>query len=188
MNSAVKWKAWEAQKEAYMNAARTWPEPVHEEFIPHKAASGTDGSTIPIYYRVPKDATDEKPCPTILLLTGLDGYRPDNTQRSSEFLKRGWGCVIAEIPGTADCPADPKDPKSPDRLWDSVFDWMAGKKIFSMPNIMVWGLSTGGYYAVRIAHTHRNFVKGSVAHGAGIHHCFDRHWLDKADDHEYPFE
>lgn len=188
LNSAVRRKAFEAQKEIYMKAAKTWAEPMHEVFIPHKAGSGADGPTIPLYYRIPQGTTAENPCPTIFLITGLDGYRPDNTQRSSEFIKRGWGCVIVEIPGTADSPADPKDPQSPDRLWDSVLEWMADKKIFSMPNILVWGLSTGGYYAVRIAHTHRTWLKGSVAQGAGIHHCFDRSWLDKADDHEYPFK
>ncbi|SLM39687.1 Alpha/beta hydrolase fold-5 [Lasallia pustulata] len=188
MNSPVKWKAWEAQKETYMKAAETWTEPIREESIPHKAACGADGPTIPIYYRVPRSATEETPCPTMLLITGLDGHRPDNTQRTSEFLQRGWGCVIVEIPGTADCPADPKDATSPDRLWDSVFDWMTDKKIFSMPHVLVWGLSCGGYYAVRIAHTHRKWLKGVVAHGAGVHHCFSREWLDEADGHEYPFK
>lgn len=187
MNSPVKQKAWEAQKNAYMKAASGWTDPIHDELIPHTAASGSDGPTIPLYFRVPSNATKKKPVPTILLITGLDGYRPDNTQRTYEFLNRGWACVIAEIPGTADCPADPKDPKSPDRLWDSILDWMGKKGVFDMSSVMAWGLSTGGYYAVRIAHTHANRLKGSVAQGAGVHHFFDRNWLEKADDHEYPF-
>lgn len=188
MNSAVKWKAFEAQKSAYLKAVRGWADPVYEESIPHVAAFGADGPSIPVYIRVPSTASPEKRVPTVLLITGLDGYRPDNTQRSYEFVKRGWGCVIAEIPGTADCPADPKDPKSPDRLWDSIFQWMSKKGIFDMSNVVAWGLSTGGYYAVRIAHTHKEKLRGSVAQGAGIHHFFDRHWLERADDHEYPFE
>ncbi len=28
--------------------------------------------------------------PVVVLMTGLDGYRPDNTGRCDEFLKRGW--------------------------------------------------------------------------------------------------
>ena len=187
MNSAVKWEAFEAQKDAYMKATSGWVDPMHEEIIPHIAASGADGPTIPVYYRTPSNATAENPIPTVFLLTGLDGYRPDNTQRSHEFLKRGWGCVIAEIPGTADCPADPKDPKSPDRLWTSILAWMGSKKVFDMGNIVAWGLSTGGYYAVRLAHTHQEKFRGSIAQGAGVHHFFDRQWLNRIDDHEYPF-
>ena len=170
-----------------MKAASSWIDPVVEELIPHTYASGADGPSIPIYYRAPSTATKEHPVPTILLLTGLDGHRPDNTQRTCEFLKRGWACVIAEIPGTADCPADPKDPDSPDRLWNSVLKWMNEQRIFAMERVVVWGLSSGGYYAVRIAHTHRSRLRGSVAHGAGVHLCFDREWLEKADKHEYPF-
>lgn len=188
MNSPVKQKAWKAQKVSYMKAADGWTDPIQERLIPHTAASGADGPSIPLYFRVPSTATIEKPVPTILLITGLDGYRPDNTQRTYEFLQRGWGCVIAEIPGTADCPADPKDPQSPDRLWDSVLDWMEKEGVFDMGSVVAWGLSTGGYYAVRIAHTHQKRLKGAVAHGAGVHHCFDRKWLEKADYHEYPFE
>jgi len=174
MNSAVKWKAWEVQKAAYMRAVSGWADPVHEELIPHMAASGADRPTIPVYARVPSSASLENPVPTILLITGLDGYRPDNTQRSYEFLKKGWSCVIAEIPGTADCPADPKDPKSPDRLWDFILEWMGKKGTFDMKKVVAWGLSTGGYYAVRIAHTHKERLRGSVVQSVGVHHFFDR--------------
>ena len=133
-------------------------------------------------------ASAAKPVPSVLLITGLDGYRPDNTQRTAEFASRGWATVIVEIPGTADCPADPKDPKSPDRLWDSVFKWMRQQKIFDMKNVTAWGLSCGGYYAVRVAHTHKNNLRGVIAQGAGLHKWFDPSWLATVDGHEYPFE
>ena len=175
------------QKDVYMQAAGHWTDPIVEVDIPHVHASKTESPTIPTYYRVPSVASKKTPVPTILLLTGLDGHRPDNSQRTHDFLKRGWATVIVEIPGTADCPADPKDPKSPDRLWDSVFQWMAEQKVFNMDRIAVWGLSTGGFYAARIAHTHKKKLRGSVAHGMGCHSCFDADWIEKADLHEYPF-
>lgn len=130
--------------------------------------------------------------PTVILMTGLDGYRPDNTVRCNEFLARGWAVVVVEIPGTADCPADPTDPESPDRLWESLLQWMgtyqyrSGKKAFDMKRVMVWGLSAGGYYAVRIAHTHGHRLAGVVAQGAGVHYFYDEKWLEKVDGHEYP--
>ena len=188
MNSPVKYQAWEAQKAAYMKATANWVDPLTEELIPHTFRTEEEGETIPAYVRLPVTASRQKPVPTMLLITGLDGYRPDNTQRSYEFVRHGWGVVIVEIPGTADSPADPKDPKSPDRLWDSVFKWMGEKGVFDMKSVVAWGLSCGGYYAVRIAHTHQKHLKGSVAQGAGVHHFFSEAWLRKADDHEYPFE
>jgi len=185
VSSQSKWKAWEAQKLVYMKAASKWEEPVKEVEVPHTAAKGADRDSIPVYVRLPKGGKEK--VPVVLLITGLDGYRPDNTQRSDEFLARGWGCVIAEIPGTADCPADPADSESGDRLWTSVLDWMENQGTFDMKNVMVWGLSCGGYYAVRIAHTHKDRLKGSVGQGTAVHYFFGSDWIEKADGHEYPF-
>lgn len=185
----VKWKAWEAQKAVYMKAGKLWDCPVEDVSVPHARRQGNDRDSIPVYVRVPKETAEQgKPCPVVVLLTGLDGYRPDNTVRCDEFLARGWGSVVVEIPGTADCPADSADPESPDRLWDSLLEWMAADGRFDMKHVMVWGLSSGGYYAIRIAHTHKDKLVGSIAQGAGCHYFFDPEWLEKADGHEYPFK
>ncbi|KAK7973693.1 Hybrid PKS-NRPS synthetase lepA [Apiospora arundinis] len=196
-----KWRAWEWQKRVYLKAGQSWDEPVVEVDIPHVHAQGRDREVIPAYVRVPDHARvlnthdtagegeEVLPprFPAVLLFTGLDGYRPDNTVRCDEFLSRGWAAVVVEIPGTADCPADPADPTSPDRLWDSVLSWMAADGRFDMSRVLVWGLSAGGYYAVRVAHTHKDKIRGAVAQGAGVHHFFDADWMDRADGHEYPF-
>lgn len=58
---------------------------------------------------------------------------------------------------------------------------------FDMHKIIVWGLSAGGYNAIRAAHTHASRLAGAVGQGAGTHHFFSRAWLDKAKDHEYPW-
>ena len=171
-----------------MKAGRNWEVPMEEVEVPFVDRKGADREVIPVYVRVPASAKKggEK-APVVMLFTGLDGYRPDNTQRSDEFLNRGWGSVIVEVPGTADCPADPSDPESTDRLWTSLLSWMGKSVHFDMKKVMVWGLSTGGYYAARIAHTHREMLRGSIAQGAGTHYFFKREWLEKADGHEYPF-
>lgn len=182
-----KWKAWTRQKEIYLRAASTWACPVTEEWIPHHAPWTRDRSEIPVYVRLPKH-TSSGPPPVVLLVTGLDGYRPDNTGRLDEFLKHGWAAIVAEIPGTADCPCDPADPLSPDRLFTSILDWMAAQDSFDMHHVMVWGLSAGGYYAIRVAHTHRERLRGAVAQGAGCHHFFDKAWIEGAEGREYPFE
>lgn len=174
-----------------MKAASKWEEPITEHLIPHTAATGKDRDTIPLYVRMPKPSLARYPVhprvPVVLLITGLDGYRPDNTQRSQEFISRGWGTVIVEIPGTADSPADPADVESGDRLWTSVLDWMKGTGKFDMGRVLVWGLSCGGYSAVRVAHTHRERVRGAVGQGSGTHWFFGREWIERADGHEYPF-
>ncbi len=51
---------------------------------------------------------------------------------------------------------------------------MGKKGTFDMKKVVAWGLSTGGYYAVRIAHTHKERLRGSVVQSLGVHHFFDR--------------
>lgn len=133
--------------------------------------------------------SQEQKHPVVILLTGLDGYRPDNTTRCDEFLARGWATIVIEIPGTADSPADPADPASGDRVLDSVLAFAdeRSSRNLDASRVLLWGLSAGGYHAVRAAHTHRTRLRGVVAQGAGVHHFLDRDWLARADGHEYPF-
>ncbi|EKD12710.1 uncharacterized protein L3040_006859 [Drepanopeziza brunnea f. sp. 'multigermtubi'] len=191
-NDATKWQAWTLQKAVYMKAASSWPQPIQDLTIPFPHHSPTERAEIPIYVRLPSAppaaaAAASTQVPAVILMTGLDGYRPDNTTRSDEFLARGWAALMVEIPGTADCPADPSDPAAGDRLWSAVLAWMQADARFDMTRVLVWGLSAGGYYAVRAAHTHREQLRGVVAQGAGVHEFFDRAWIERADGHEYPF-
>ncbi|KAK4143537.1 esterase FrsA [Dichotomopilus funicola] len=188
VNDLAKWKAWEAQKAAYLKAGALWESPLQDVIVQHVYAIGADRDKIPVYVRTPSSKGPGEKSPVVILMTGLDGYRPDNTVRCNEFLKRGWASVVVEIPGTADCPADSADPKSPDRMWTSLLRWMGKDGRFDMKRVMVWGLSAGGYYAVRIAHTHGSQLAGCVAQGAGCHHFYDPEWLEKAEGHEYPFQ
>ncbi|KAK0780284.1 hypothetical protein LTR91_024955 [Friedmanniomyces endolithicus] len=188
INSDVKREAYAAQKTAYMKAAALFETPIEDLSIPHTAGTSQDeGKEIPLYIRVPKTASKDKPCPSVILMCGLDGHRPDNTTRSDEFLARGWASIIVDIPGTADCPAARHDATSPDRLWTSILDWMAAQGVYDMRKVMCWGLSAGGHNAVRAAHTHAKRFCGAVGQGAGTHHFFSRAWLEKAKDHEYPW-
>ncbi|KAK5330091.1 hypothetical protein LTR93_001680 [Exophiala xenobiotica] len=185
--TGLKKKIFELQKQVYLRGASLWDAPMKEIEIPHSAIEGQDGKEIPLFVRLPPGASSERKCPMVLLITGLDGHRPDNTGRTDEFIARGWGCVITEIPGTADCSADRRDPKSPDRLFTAILDWMDGQSQFNMNKVIAWGLSAGGYYAIRVAHTHNARLAGSIGQGAGTHLFLSREWLEHVDDHEYPF-
>lgn len=164
-----------------------WKPVIHEVIIPHTHRSSLEGDQIPSLIRLPEEARADAPAPVVLLMTGLDGYRPDNSQRTHEIVSRGWGAVVCEIPGTADCPADAADPDSPDRLLSSVLDYIASRPELDSNKVVVWGLSAGGFYAIRAAHTHRARLVGAIAHGPGSHYFLDPEWLSRVNDHEYPF-
>ncbi|CAI6331699.1 unnamed protein product [Periconia digitata] len=185
IDTPLKTQVFSEQKETYLRGSSLWTVPIKEVTIPHTQAVGNEHPKIPLYIRKPSGAG---PFPTILLITGLDGHRPDNTERTTEHLQRGWATVICDIPGTTeDCPADRRDPLSPDRLFTSILAWIRDEPSLNERKVIAWGLSAGGYYAIRLAHTHRNQLLGSVGHGAGTHHYIGREWLSRISKHEYPF-
>jgi hypothetical protein len=66
-------------------------------------------------------------------------------------------------------------------------DWIKETPYLNEKKVIAWGLSAGGYYAIRLAHTHHSQLIGSVGHGAGTHHYIGREWLSNVGKHEYPF-
>jgi pimeloyl-ACP methyl ester carboxylesterase len=162
--------------------------PIVEARIPHTHAIQGEGEVIPVNILLPPSASPARPCPLVIIMTGLDGYRTELAVWQRGWLDKGVGTLVVEIPGTGDSPAAPSDPSSPDREWSSVLDWTDAQASIDSSKIIVWGFSTGGYYALRIAHTHCRRLLGSVSLGGGCHHMFARDWLAQVNKLEYPFD
>lgn len=164
-----------------------WPSPPYEVIIPHKYAIEGEGREISVFVRVPEHASASSPVPCTLMITGLDGYKCDPPPRVTSYqFEHGWAYVATDIPGSGDAPALKNDPLSPDRMWSSILDWINENPLFDNDNIAAWGLSTGGYYGLRIAHTHADRLKGVIAQGAGCHKVFEREWIEASNNAEYP--
>lgn len=181
-------EAWSLNNETFLAGAALLPHPITQVDIPHTHGLAHEGKAVQTYSLFPSHASATKLVPIVLVISGLDGYRTDNCTFAEAFYNQGLGMVVFDIPGTADSPADPTDPRSPDRVASSVLDWCDAQDYIDSARVCVWGLSTGGFYAVRIAHTHRERLIGVVAQGLGAHYLFDREWLGEVDHLEYPYE
>ena len=167
--SPVSEEAWERGKSAYERAGQyLCPASVRIE-VPFAHAdyfAGDAVSKIPAYLRIPEQDKPKEGWPVLLFICGLDAYKTDHTPRTQEHVDRGFVTLSFEIPGTGDCPASPNDPSSPDRLMSSVLDWVAANALqygFDLGKVVARGISTGGYYAMRIAHTHPDRLFAVVA-------------------------
>ena len=72
----------------------------------------------------------------------------------------------------------------------SILDWVTANSAvygFNLSRIVARGISTGGYYAMRIAHTHADRLFAVVAQGGGCHYMFAPEWIHAQDQMEYPF-
>lgn len=186
--SAVQREAWRLGKEMCLKGLSLREHPVHEVHIPHTHRHSNEGEFIPVYHLVPDSASESKPVPTVIIFTGLDGYRTELAVWMEGWRRIGVATIVLEIPGTGDCPANPSDPTSPDRLYSSLFDWVGAQTSLDPKKVAIWAFSTGGYYAIRVAHTHKDHLAGVVALGGGCHHMFAREWLDHVNHLEYPFD
>lgn len=191
--SPVSQEAWQRGKVAYCKAGQYLDPPsvpVNISFEHAKIAAGDVNVPIQTYLRTPKGTRPKDGWPVVLFICGLDAYKTDHTPRTQEHVDHGYATLSFEIPGTGDCPAAPNDPDSPDRLMSSVLDWVAANAAeygFDTTKIIARGISTGGYYAMRIAHTHADRLFAVVAQGGGCHYMFDAEWIGAQNQMEYPF-
>jgi hypothetical protein len=185
--------AWERGKAAYLKAGRYLSPPniaVDIAFTHADPTAGDENVPILAYLRIPKGEMPANGWPILLFICGLDAYKTDNTSRMQIHADRGFATLSFEIPGTGDCPAAPNDPTSPDRLMSSVLDWVtsnASEYGFNLARVVARGISTGGYYAIRIAHSHREQLFAVAAQGGSCHHMFDPSWIGAQNQMEYPF-
>jgi pimeloyl-ACP methyl ester carboxylesterase len=156
--------------------------------IPHKHASADDKDSVTFYYHLPPGTTAGSPVPTIILLCGLDAYRTEIAVSIEGWSRHNVAVIILEIPGTGDSPADPSDPKSSDRVFSTLFDWLDAQPELDPSRRACWSFSTGGFYGIRLAHTHADRITAVVAHGGGCHYMFSPEWLSRVNHLEYPFD
>jgi hypothetical protein len=186
-------KAWSLGKAAYEKGGRLLDPPSVPVSIPftHADPAAGDATTdISAYLRVPQEPPPRGGRPVLLFICGLDAYKTDNTPRTQAHVERGFVTVSFEIPGTGDCPAAADDPRSTDRLLSSVLDWVdanAGTYAMHTGKICARGISTGGYNAFRLAHTHAERVFAVVGQGGGAHYMYHPDWIEHQDRMEYPF-
>ncbi|KAF5009691.1 hypothetical protein FDECE_4100 [Fusarium decemcellulare] len=181
----VQQNAWERSKYACLKGLQLRGIPIREELIPHKHGLDNEGKHIPVWVTLPGDASKDNPAPIVLGMGGLDSWRPELASFAGVFRSCGIGMVIVEVPGTGDSPALVDDPLSPDRLWSSLLDWVDQNEAIDSKRVVGWGISTGGYYAIRAAYTHHSRLLGMVSHGGACHHAFDPEWLENIDQREF---
>lgn len=186
--SAKQREAWKLGKECCTKGLGLLPNPVSEIRIPHTHALPHEGAEIPVYHLVPSHASASSPVPLVIIFSGLDGYRTELAVWMEGFRTQGIATLVLEVPGTGDCPADPSDPESPDRLYSSLFDWCDSQPLLDAKRRAVWAFSTGGFYGIRVAHTHKERLAGVAALGGGCHYTFDPEWLGVVNHLEYPFD
>lgn len=180
MNSPAKQAAYRKSQELFLAAGRYMDPPTERVEMPFKGRSGEGTASIGIA-RIPKS---NRPLPVVVAWGGIDSFKEE--RRIEPFLERGFAGLTIDMPGVADAPLAGSE--DGERLWDAVLDWIAAQPSLDEKKVVLWGGSTGGYWAAKVAHTHRERLAAVLEQGGAIHYAFQPEWIEESQHGEYPFE
>jgi esterase FrsA len=179
-NSASKKCAYRNSQDMLLCASRYFSIPIARVEIPFAGRPG-EGDRIIAHLRSP--ATTRR-LPVLIVSGGIDTFKED--MHTDQLLDRGIATLAVDIPGVGDAPLAGSE--DAERMFTHILEWIAAQPEFDSARVGYWGASTGGYWAAKIAHTHRESLACVVSQGGCIHHAFDPDWIEQAQAGEYPFE
>ncbi len=179
-NSPAKMRAYRRSQDAYFKVA-AFAEPRVERVAMPYVGDQAPGAVIVGYLHRPR--CDGK-LPVVVQWGGIDSFKED--RRPAPYLAAGLAVLAMDMPGVGDAPIPGSE--RGEELWNGVFDWIAAEPGLDERRIAVVGASTGGYWAAKLAHTHRDRIAAAVDHGGPAHLAFQASWIERASRGEYPFE
>jgi esterase FrsA len=179
-NSPGKLAAYRRSQEFFLKAARYFDPPVERIEMPFKGRPGERTGSVGLL-RKPKGVAK---APVVVLWGGIDAFKEERP--SEPYLAAGLAPLAIDMPGVADAPLAGSE--DAERLWDGIFDYIASRPDLDASRVGIHGGSTGGYWATKVAHTHRQRLRAAVNQGGPAHFAFHQDWIVKAQRGEYPFE
>jgi len=179
-NSPAKQRAYRRSQEAYFRAAAFGGTHVERIEMPYRGVLAQGATLIGYLHRPLRDA----PLPLVVQWGGIDSFKED--RRPEPYLAAGWAVLAIDMPGVGDAPIPGSE--TAEELWNGIFDWIAAAPGLDARKIVLVGASTGGYWATKLAHTHRERIAAAVNHGGPAHFAFKPDWIARAARGEYPFE
>lgn len=174
-NSPGKLRAYRRSQENYLKAAKYFDPPLERVEMPFENSASIG------LLRKPNGV--ERP-PIVVIWGGIDAFKEE--RKPDEFLEIGLAVLAMDMPGVADAPIAGSE--NAEQLWDAVFDWIDTRPDLDSSRVGIVGGSTGGYWAAKLAHTHRDRIRAAVDHGGCAHYAFEPEWIARAQRGEYPFE
>ncbi|MBV9120615.1 MAG: alpha/beta hydrolase [Chloroflexi bacterium] len=165
------------KKAAYLKSQACFAR-AHGDSIEHVQMGGSPG-----LLRMPSGALR---APVLIAWGGIDTFKEDRLASTDPFLARGIATLTIDMPGTADAPVPGST--TAESMWDAILDWVASEPRLDETRVALWGGSTGGYWATKLAHTHRHRLAAVISQGGPAHFAFQREWITFAENGEYPFE
>jgi pimeloyl-ACP methyl ester carboxylesterase len=169
----AKTAAYDHARMAFQRATALDDPPVERLVVPFRGRDG-EGSEISFHVARPSGHGTGA---AVVMWGGVDAWKEESYLRGRFLRENGIATVHVDMPGVGEAPvlAGP----DAERMWDPIFDWLDDSE-FDSSRIGLLGLSFGGYWAMKLAHTHRDRVRAAVNWGGGIHLTFQESWQERS--------
>jgi esterase FrsA len=174
-NHPRKAKLYDSAREYFLKAGALEQPPIEVVEVPFAGRPG-EGDAVRFYLTRPEDV--ERPR-VVLAWGGIDTWKEESHARLGALLRaRGLAVALVDIPGTGESPVLAS--ADAERQFTPVFDHLAGRTDLDGGRCGVIGASFGGYWAMKLAYTHRDHVAAAVNWGGGVHITFTAEWQERS--------
>ena len=174
-NHPVKMASYDRAREYFRRAAALEDPPVECHSVAFAGRAG-EGDTVHFYLARP--APLDEPAPVVLLWAGIDTWKEEMGGLRDLLRARGIAVVLVDMPGTGQSPVLAST--DAERQYTPVFDWLDQQEDLDPDRRAVLGGSFGGYWAMKLAYTHRDRIRAAINWAGGVHITFTREWQEKS--------
>src|SRR5579859_4839033 len=89
--------------------------------------------------------------PVVVMVPGLDSVKEELQATADHFLRRGIATLAIDGPGQGEMEFDRDIEPAYEKPAGAGIDWLEGREDVDASRVGVFGVSLGGYYAVRVA-------------------------------------
>jgi esterase FrsA len=112
--------------------------------------------------------------PLVFLVTALDSRKEEWTERNDDYLARGIGIFVVDMPGTGQAPV--KGDETADRMLSRVLDYLTDRPEIDPKRIGFYGGSWSGYWAAKMAVVEKDRLRAVVSQGTPADLYFQPEW------------
>ncbi len=174
-NHPAKMASYDRAREYFRRAAALEDPPIECHSVPFDGRPG-EGDTVHFY--LARSAPSDEPSPVALVWAGIDTWMEEMGGLRDLLRARGFAVVLVDMPGTGQSPVLAST--DAERQYTPVFDWLDQQPELDPHRRAVLGGSFGGYWAMKLAYTHRDRIRAAVNWGGGVHITFTPEWQEKS--------
>jgi esterase FrsA len=174
LNHPLKHEWYTRTREYFVNAGTLDDPPLQVVTIPF---AGRDGEGSELQFYVARPGGVERP-PVVMTWGGIDTWKEEMRSRAAYLLELGFAMLLVDMPGIGQSPVLAS--RDAERQWTPIFDWVEQQDDLDGTRVAVLGASFGGYWSMKLAHTHRERLRAAVNWGGGVHITFTREWQEKS--------